>query len=386
MTALTALMLAPLLIIPLAIPSYTLALTQGEEKHVAQNTECTATDNRDAATILDMLRGRDDRVDAKGLTFTDIALAGMLGNFERESGVTFKASQGRTHDDDDNAGARAYAASGMGLGMAQWTSGRGVALVDLAEGVGGTWSDARVQGQQLVDDLTGAYAGVYRDINKASSASEAAKIFHDRFEISADGPEMVGLRQKYAEKWLPRIQAGLSCGGVQEGKAGDAPEGGGNYAWMCDATGICHDHDGLDGEGGSLRNFYTNNFSRYQCVWYAWNRLAMIHGTEGWTFVGGHGGQIAGKAAAAGWTVSAVPKAGDGVSQFGGALGGDGECGHVAVVEEVKVTSDGWRIRISEGNWGVGGSGAWNGYNSRWLDSRAFAGAGRVFFRSPAWK
>ena len=44
MTALTALMLAPLLIIPLVIPSYTLALTQGEEKHVAQNTECTATD------------------------------------------------------------------------------------------------------------------------------------------------------------------------------------------------------------------------------------------------------------------------------------------------------------------------------------------------------
>ena len=60
--------------------------------------------------------------------------------------------------------------------------------------------------------------------------------------------------------------------------------------------------------------------------------------------------------------------------------------GHVAVVEEVQTSGDGWRIRISEGNYGTGGNGAWTGYNSRWLTQSQFAGAGNVFFRYNGWK
>lgn len=175
-------------------------------------------------------------------------------------------------------------------------------------------------------------------------------------------------------------------GNAVDGKLGDAPSKGGNYAWMCKGAGVCVDGDGL-GEKSSDRNFYKHNVGRYQCVWYAWNRLAMIHGDKGWGWLIGNGGQISGKAATTqGWSVSKTPKAGDGVSQFGGALGGDGTYGHIAVVEEVKNEADGWRIRISEGNFGTGGNGAWTGYNSRWLTQKQFDGAGSVFFRNDGWK
>ena len=46
--------------------------------------------------------------------------------------------------------------------------------------------------------------------------------------------------------------------------------------------------------------------------------------------------------------------------------------GHIAVVEEVKQDANGWRIRISEGNYGTNGSGPWEGYNSRWLTQKQF--------------
>ena len=86
------------------------------------------------------------------------------------------------------------------------------------------------------------------------------------------------------------------------------------------------------------------------------------------------------------YTVDSSPHPGDGVSQFGGALGGDMSSGHIAVVEEVKQDANGWRIRISEGNYGTNGSGPWEGYNSRWLTQKQFDGAGNVFFRKKSWK
>ena len=178
-----------------------------------------------------------------------------------------------------------------------------------------------------------------------------------------------------------------SNGSTEYGSVGGAPEDMRDYSWMCDDIGVCRDGDGLQGEGGNLRNFYTANVARYQCVWYAWNRAAMIHGSEGWHWVGGNGGQVAGVASGIdGWEVSPDPHPGDIVSQFGGALGGDGTYGHIAVVEEVVQDGDGWKLRISEGNYNTDGSGPWTGYNSRWLTSGQFSGAGNVFVRNTNWK
>lgn len=169
------------------------------------------------------------------------------------------------------------------------------------------------------------------------------------------------------------------------GMVGGAPLDRRDFGWMCDWGGVCADGDGL-GHRASDRNFYRFDVGRYQCVWYAWNRLAMIHGDKGWTWVHGNGGDVHVNAAGdPGWIVSARPKPGDGVSQYGGALGGDNTFGHIAVVERVEPHGSGWRILISEGNYGTDGSGPWNGYHTRWLESSRFADAGNVFFRSRAW-
>ena len=169
------------------------------------------------------------------------------------------------------------------------------------------------------------------------------------------------------------------------GSAGGAPDGTTDYAWMCDAIGVCKDGDGFD--PSNTRLAYPHNYYRYQCVWYAWNRLGMIHGTKGWSTVQGHGGQIASNLKGlAGWTVDSSPQPGDGVSQLGGALGGSLDVGHVAVVEDVKKDGDKWKIRISEGNCDGTGAGNWTGYRTRWLTQDAFAGQSDMFFRNSAWK
>lgn len=174
-------------------------------------------------------------------------------------------------------------------------------------------------------------------------------------------------------------------GDAKYGSAGGAPDDTKDYGWMCKAIGVCKDGDGFD--PSNTRLAYPKNVSRYQCVWYAWNRLGMIHGVEGWSTVLGHGGQIAGNLKGLeGWTVDSFPHPGDGVSQLGGALGGTASIGHVAVVEDVKKDGDKWKIRISEGNWDDGGAGNWTAYHTRWLTQDQFAGQGDVFFRNDAWK
>lgn len=172
---------------------------------------------------------------------------------------------------------------------------------------------------------------------------------------------------------------------AEYGEVGGAPTDRHDFGWMCDEMGVCKNGDGLDGEGDTSKVFYHANVGRYQCVWYAWNRLAMIHG-RGFTFLLGNGGDIAERAATtSGWTVSDTPKPGDGISAKGGGLGGDLIYGHIAVVEKVKkIDSGGWKIMISEGNYGTGGSGAWTGYNTRWIDGNTLSG--NIFFRYDGWK
>lgn len=158
------------------------------------------------------------------------------------------------------------------------------------------------------------------------------------------------------------------------GSVGGAPAEANSFDWMCSTNQrVC-----VDGDTGV---FYPHIELGYQCVWYAWNRLAIIHGNSGWKWVKGDGGAIwenmSGKSA---WIVSDAPQAGDGVSGSGG-LFTDSTVGHVAVVEEVQPDSSGWKIRISEGN--TNGTASFTSYGSRWLTKDT---AGDVhFFRNKKW-
>lgn len=178
-----------------------------------------------------------------------------------------------------------------------------------------------------------------------------------------------------------------SSGGARTGKAGDAPMGLGDYSWLCDTKlKLCH-----DGDPGFDPSAFTS--ARYQCWWYALNRLWLLHdgdiaNTDFQTAApDGAAGKIsAGLASNPEWTVSESPQPGDGVSMLGGALQGTASIGHIAVVEEVTEEGGKWKIRISEGNFDRAGGGRWDRYNGRELTQDEFAGAGRVFFRKNSWK
>lgn len=164
------------------------------------------------------------------------------------------------------------------------------------------------------------------------------------------------------------------------GGVGDFPRGKGDYSWM-GAVGV---H--ANGDFGDLGNISGN----YQCVWYAWTRLYMIHGKDKSTVApySGNGGDIwqtlSGKP---GWEVDTTPHPGDGISSHTEPLaytGGGVYAGHVAVVELVEDDPSGWKVTISEGN--ADGSGSFHGYSGgRTLTAAQVAGTDTHFFRNKAW-
>lgn len=362
-------------------------------------------------------------VDLKGLTFSRTMVAGIIGNFYVESGVTFARAEmtAGNHGQMDhmsNDEADSWSRGGArGLGIAQWTwnPGRAGNLIAVARAQGKNWYDGDVQVQLIIDELSGSYRErTYNPLRKASSPDEAAAIWLTNYEGIGNGT--LAARQAAARSalealnkaavgatsvsWAGRVtqrnliwhgQSGqvfwvtdcdTDSGQTQDssatlGAVGGAPQTRGNYAWMCNTS----QHVCNNGDAGV---FYPHLEYGYQCVWYAWNRLAMIHGSDGWSWVMGDGGQIAANVAGKpGWIVSDSPKPGDGASGTTQPFAGST---HVAVVEEVQADPSGWKVRLSEGNFcPASASGCWNGYSgTRWLTKTQMGGI--RFFRHTAWQ
>lgn len=176
-----------------------------------------------------------------------------------------------------------------------------------------------------------------------------------------------------------------NANGAVTGKAGDFPRGKGDYSWMGE-IGI---HK--SGDWGPLGAISGNDPNGgYQCVWYAWARLYMIHGHNPAVLApyAGNGGVIWGALKGKpGWEVDQNPHPGDGVSSFNEPLAytKDGNtAGHVAVVEIVEDDPSGWKITLSEGN--ADGSGSFHGYHGgKTLTKAQLAGTDTYFFRNTAW-
>lgn len=168
----------------------------------------------------------------------------------------------------------------------------------------------------------------------------------------------------------------------ETGSTGDFKQGKGGYEWMCndDRIKVCK-----AGDTGPVPAPYG-----YQCVWYAWTRLYMIHGIN--ETYQGNGGQIGENATKNGWTNPDKPAPGDGLSYYGLLGSSDRPTGHVMVVEKVEDDPSGWKITLSEGNYGCASSGCWEGYNGgRTLTKAQLEAAGGVqgsnywFFHNPKW-
>ena len=324
--------------------------------------------------------------------------AGMLANIQAESG--FRA-------DAVNASSGAY---GLGQWLPSskirtWLDSHGHGDMDiasedaqilmLADGMaaGDGWNNYyieqfRGEGYQTIDD------SLYETWKRTDDPRAAAVAWMDGYERPGHTSAEARKRAEYAASWYENVNgieftgkpqtddpdddAGTRIcptdgGDAETGSVGGAPAGSGDFSWMCDSNQrICGPSD-----AGVL---YPHLKYGHQCVWYAWNRLGMIHGNDGWTWVVGDGGDIADNCKGVpGWEVDTTPHPGDGAS---GKTQPFAYTTHVAVVEEVADDPSGWKVRISEGN--ADGSASFDSYGSRWLTKTDMQGI--QFFRNTAWR
>lgn len=325
--------------------------------------------------------------------------AGMLANIQAESG--FRA-------DAVNASSGAY---GLGQWLPSskirtWLDSHGHGDMDiasedaqilmLADGMaaGDGWNNYyieqfRGEGYRTIDD------SLYETWKRTDDPRAAAVAWMDGYERPGHTSAEARKRAEYAASWYENVNgieftgrpqtddadddAGTRIcpadgqGDAETGSVGGAPAGSGDFSWMCDSNQkICGPSD-----AGVL---YPHLEYGHQCVWYAWNRLGMIHGNDGWTWVVGDGGDIADNCKnVAGWEVDTTPHPGDGAS---GKTQPFAYTTHVAVVEEVADDPSGWKVRISEGN--ADGSASFDSYGSRWLTKTDMQGI--QFFRNTAWR
>ena len=113
--------------------------------------ETVATGNGDvnerAKKMAHFFMDSNNGVDKKGLIFNRLMVAGILGNFQAESGINPDRLQGfppQVSQTKSNDEAAAWAKGGArGLGLAQWTFGRAQKLIELAKEMGMIWTCKR---------------------------------------------------------------------------------------------------------------------------------------------------------------------------------------------------------------------------------------------------
>lgn len=153
-----------------------------------------------------------------GLGMPDENIAGILGNFETESGfdptaVENVSIQGPEYHriGPEKKAAEKENFEGRGIGVAQWTAERNVALRKYAEEKGGDWYDLKIQMAFMISDDSGA--DIVRDMIEGKSEGsdnpkKASRFFLQNWERPADmetgGPNDVN-RAKSASKWFAKM-------------------------------------------------------------------------------------------------------------------------------------------------------------------------------------
>lgn len=315
-----------------------------------------------------------------------------------------------------------------GIGLAQWTGEGAEKLIGKAKAVNQEWSNIDYQIAYMIGVGAPAQGGGSGWWKKFQSQGGSPESLAGWFEKNFEGNEAnMAEHQATASSWVDKMKgwnvdssyadkvldiakklgtvesAAVSSSSSSSGDMAncikkddssngstsgskECDKGGCDFSWMCKDTDICKNGDGLTASFTKI--VYPKDPSlRYQCVWYAWNRLGMLHPgwKQGkWNIVMGNGGDIWSNAQGqAGWQVDTTPHPGDGISGHAQPFAGST---HVAVVEKV----EGDRIYISEGNYGghVGCGaykGCWDSYHTRWLTKDVWSKGDIHFFRHTSW-
>lgn len=157
-------------------------------------------------------------------------IAGILGNWQMESGIDPTGVEG-IYDEKFNVGPQKKAAEDAdfggytnangdtmevrGLGLGQWTNGRGQKLIDYAQRIGQPWHKLETQlGFMIGGDNPGSI-DIVKDMIQTSlgTPGDAALHFHHVWEVSDDGQDGLDRRSEAATAWMGKF------GGWTENKA-----------------------------------------------------------------------------------------------------------------------------------------------------------------------
>ena len=163
---------------------------------------------------------------SKGLSAK--VVAGIMGNFKAESSLYSDRLQ---NHDPDNGSMTAPVDGVTGYGLAQWTSSdRQQRLKDYASSVGQEDGDWKTQIDFILSGSDGNVKDMFTSMDNSASPSEAAIIFHDEFERSADDAQKKQRRGTFAEEYFNNEGKGVNdsnsfSGGTSSSSSGGAISG-----------------------------------------------------------------------------------------------------------------------------------------------------------------
>ena len=144
-----------------------------------------------AATIASRLRQEG---------YTNAQIAGVLGNFQQESGFNPRINEGGFVGTPRGRG---------GFGLGQWTGGRQSSLVNFAKQRKMDPGDPGLQADFLVHELTGPEKAAAASLRQAKSPEQAALVFRRDFERA--GIPKDDARMSAARSLLSKLDAGLGA-------------------------------------------------------------------------------------------------------------------------------------------------------------------------------
>ena len=182
---------------------------------------------------------------SKGLG--SLAIAGIMGNMQQESGFNPKVMEGGGESDEVNLD------SDRGYGLCQWSFSRKQDLANFAQSQGKSSGDLETQLDFMLSELS--RGDTISKMDNAGSAGEAAAIFHSDFERSNDGPEVIQNRMDNAEQAFQTKGKGIATGSTFKGSGSSSSNNG--------PQGIFGALSELTNKISSLTNIFGQGKSKY---------------------------------------------------------------------------------------------------------------------------
>ena len=139
------------------------------------------------------------------------AIAGIMGNMQAESSMEPNIVQGGGHADEITVD------GSTGYGLCQWTDrGRQQGLVDFASARGTSTSDTDTQLDYMLKEIDDGHSGLLQKMD-SMSPYDAALLFHEEYEASADSPQQAARRGDYANQIAQSEGRGETFNGTRTG-------------------------------------------------------------------------------------------------------------------------------------------------------------------------